>query len=61
MDTLHIKITGTDNLLATVQTTLYAVLNEGKEQPKTLQIETKTEKKEAMVWDRAIRDMQDDY
>lgn len=61
MDTLYIKITGTDNLLKTVQTTIYAVLNTEKEQPKTLQMETKTEKKEAMVWDRVIRDMQDDY
>lgn len=61
METLHVKITGSEHLIATMQSNLYGILNQQEEQPKELDVrrENEIDKIEANL--RVIQELDDCY
>lgn len=61
METLHVKITGSEHLIATMQSNLYGILNKQEEQPQELDVrrENEIDKIEANL--RVIQERNDCY
>lgn len=61
METLHVKITGSEHLIATMQSNLYGILNQQEEQPKELDVRRENEIDKIKANLRVIQERNDCY